>query len=181
MTLRGEIRGASLLQSLLVLMLLALTLGWGLPQLRRGVMAQRTAAAARALEASLQLARTEALLHAPESQVSVVPRAGTSNWAEGWSVIAHPADGDPTQGVAPRGLLLEVVELWPGVSAGQTGRAGGITFHGAGQAITDGRQAVAQRTIWFEAPGVDRHCLILNTRGRVRTARVAPQATCHEG
>ena len=163
----------------MVVLILALTLTWGLPSLQRHVAAQRVAAAARAFSASLQLARTEARVRAPAQQVSVIMAQPEQSWAGGWSVQALALG--PHAGPAPlRAELLEHVSAWPGIHASQTGRQPVLTFHGLQRGITDAGRALAPRSVWFDAPGTDRYCLVLNAVGRVRTARVSPEGACHD-
>lgn len=89
---------------------------------------------------------------------------------------------DPHPGLASRRAeLIENVSAWPGVHAAQTGRQSSLTYHGIQRGMTDAGRALAPRSVWFEAPGTDRYCLVLNGVGRVRTARVASGVDCHAG
>ncbi len=104
-------RGATLVESLVGLALVAVCLTLALPASRQALQRHRVRAATQALRDALQLARMHALHGAGAAWVCPGRQAcaAGARWEQGWVVLAEDA-----RGAAGRRLLL-VQGAWPGL------------------------------------------------------------------
>ncbi|MDW8479917.1 MAG: GspH/FimT family protein [Xanthomonadales bacterium] len=112
-----RIPGFTLVELLIVLLVLAVLVTVGVPNLRQLIQNNRATVQANELLTALQLARMEALKR--KRPVSVCPsRNGSScgtDWAEGWIVAVD--NGAPGSGSVAVG---EVLRVWQGLGHGST-------------------------------------------------------------
>ena len=145
----------------------------------------RLAAAVSSMQASLNLARSEAVKRGSDARVTIAANSTAGVWINGWTVFADRT-ADANGGVAPSADVaggagvtrLEVVAPPSGpVSVGQTG-INYFTYNGQGRMIDAAGGGVVNRSIWFFDGSSEKYCLVINNTGRVRSARVAGNVAC---
>jgi type IV fimbrial biogenesis protein FimT len=179
---RGAAPGFTLIETLVVVAIVAILGALALPSFKQLLQSNRVAAASSAMQVSLNLARSEAVKRGSDARVTVAANTAAGVWSNGWTVFLDKT-GNANSGIAPVSdsattTRLEVIAAPAAtVSYSQTGTLNYFTYNGQGRLITN-TGAVANRSFWFFEADSDKYCLIINTTGRVRTDRVASAANC---
>ena len=112
--------GVTLIEIMVVMAIMGILLGIALPALRDMINTEKVRSATNDLYVSLMFARSEAMKR--NANVVVAPvTAGTSSWAEGWTVAPASTPGTPSR----------VQDAIPAVSI--TATAASITYRGSGR------------------------------------------------
>lgn len=177
--------GFTLIELMVVVVIVAILAALAAPSFADMLRRNRLSAAVSALQVSLSLARSEAVKRGADARVTVAANTVAGVWVNGWTVFVD-GTGTANAGVAPTAdttgvtgvTRVEVVSAPSGpISTGQTGTLNYFTYNGVGRLITT-TGASANRSFWFFDDTSERHCLVLNVSGRVRTTRVASGASC---
>lgn len=155
-------RGFTLLELMIVITVLALVLGIGVPAYRDLVLNNRQAAAVNELVTALQLARSEAITRnvAAPAVVSVCASSNgtgcTGNWSDGWIVFRDsngPAAVDVDEVLrvaqAPAGLAISTPGFATPVNYRRDGRVLGV----ADFVFCDDRGATKARVVQLTISG----------------------------
>lgn len=177
--------GFTLIEVMVVVSIVAILAALAAPSFVEMLRRNRLSAAVSALQVSLSLARSEAVKRGADARVTVAANTAAGVWTNGWTVFVD-GTGTANAGVGPAAdttgitgvTRVEVVAAPSGpISAGQTGTLNYFTYNGVGRLITT-TGASANRSFWFFDADSEKHCLVLNVSGRVRTTRVASGASC---
>lgn len=183
-------RGFTLIEVMVVVAIIAILASMALPSMIEILRNNRLQSAHSSLQASLNLARSEAVKRGTDARVTVAAGTAAGAWTNGWTVFV---DGTTTANaaVAPTAdsatvQRLEVVAPLPSTSISYSqSDAGGsqlnyFTFNGQGRMVTVSNTP-ANRTFWFFDSTSKRYCIIISTTGRVRTDVVASSGSCSTG
>ena len=181
--------GFSLIELMVVVAIVAILASIAGPAFQEMLQKNRLTAASSALQASLNLARSEAIKRGPDAKVTLAANTTAGSWSNGWTVFVDKTN-DANGGIGltaaddggVKGTRVEVVAaLSAPISFGQT--AGGwnyFSYNGLGRPITsaNGSNGPGNRTVWFYDSTSEKYCLIINAGGRVRKVRVAGALDC---
>lgn len=177
-------KGFSLLEVLTVIAIIAILAVIATPSYTEMLRRNRLAAAASAMQVSLNLARSEAVKRGGDARVTVAARGTAGSWANGWTVFVDrttDANGEvaPADDSSAAMTRLEVTDAPAGpVSAAQNGALNSFTYNGLGRLIDVSGAGVTNRSFWFFDGASEKYCLIVNNTGRVRADRAASVANC---
>jgi type IV fimbrial biogenesis protein FimT len=178
--------GFTVIELMIVMAIIGVLAAIAVPSFRSMMESNRVSSAASALQVSLSMARSEAVRRGSDARVYVYANSSAGAWAGGWTVFwakttpsgAAVAPTADTVGTLER---VEVVAPFVDVTAGATSTLPSIPdyflFNGEGR-LVDTSGAPAHRTVWFEAGGSQRHCVVMSISGRSRVTVVAAGATC---
>lgn len=140
-------RGFTLIELLMVMVVLGIMMGIGIPSFKNFIANQRVRSASYELSTSLLFARSEAIKR--NASVTVTPASGT-DWTAGWNV-------------AVGGATLQNQASLASVTVTQTPAAAGITFQGTG------RPTATAKTYWLigtsTGASVTARCVALDAAG----------------
>ncbi|MBB5883138.1 prepilin-type N-terminal cleavage/methylation domain-containing protein [Xanthomonas sp. LMG 8992] len=171
----AAVKGYTLLEAMIVMVVICLVAGIGLPAFRELLANQRLTAATHQLSAHLALARSSAI--SSGVPVSACPSNGDgscrsdSDWSQGWLVFRDPErQGQPT---APDSILSE----------GSVPGAGSLILrsnHGRPSIrfLPDGRSAGSNLTVNICERGRLRAAVVVNNTGRIRTRKATEPMSC---
>ncbi len=91
---RRNQRGFTLIELMIVVLILSILLGVGIPSFREAFATQRVKTAAKTLFSAIKQARSEAIRLNGICEVYLVPNAAT-NWADGLQILAVTTGGNP--------------------------------------------------------------------------------------
>ncbi|OOG36933.1 hypothetical protein B0B52_19125 [Polaromonas sp. A23] len=177
--------GFTMVELMVVIAIVGVLVALAAPSFTELMRRNRLSAAASALQVSLSLARSEAVKRGSDARVTVAANTTAGAWTNGWTVFVD-ATGTANNGIAPTAdttgatavTRVEIVAAPTGpISAGQTGTLNYFTYNGVGRLITT-TGASANRSFWFFDDTSEKYCLVLSVTGRVRTTRVASNASC---
>lgn len=149
------------------------------PQFTTMLRNNRASAASSALQVSMNLARSEAIKRGADARVTIAAKDTAGQFQNGWTVFVDKT-GNGSNGVAPLAdsptvTRLEVVAApSSGLTFDKSASANYITYNGQGRTQTPNVGA----TYSFLQATSEKHCLIVNSSGRVRAARVANAVVC---
>ena len=180
--------GFTLIEVMVVVAIAAILGSLAIPSMIEILRNNRLQSAQSALQASLNLARSEAIKRGTDSKVTVAAGTVAGGWVNGWTVFVD-ATTTANGAVAPTAdsasvQRLEVVAPLPSatISYSQSDAGGSqlnyFTFNGQGRMVTVSNTP-ANRTFWFFDSSSKRYCLIISTTGRVRTDVVASATSCN--
>lgn len=168
-------KGYTLLEAMIVMAVICLLAGIGLPALRELLANQRLTAATHQLSAHFALARSSAISFGVP--VSACPSNGEggcrsdSDWSHGWLVFRDPErQGQP---IAPDSILSEGSAPGAGelVLRSNQGRPS-VRF------LPDGRSAGSNLTVNICERGRLRAAVVVNNTGRIRTRKATEPMPC---
>lgn len=179
---RAAFAGFTLIELMVVMAVLAVLAVMVVPSFRSMILSNRVAGAASALQVSLSLARSEAVRRGADARVTVAANLASGQWANGWTVFLDKTS-NANGAIAPTAdsadvTRIEVVSNLDDVSFDQSGSLQYFTYNGLGRMVDTTGAVVASRAFWFFSGESDRYCLIVNTTGRVRMAKVKSNETC---
>lgn len=175
-------QGFTLIETMVVVAIVAILAALAAPSFQDLLRGNRLSAASSAMQVSLSLARSEAVKRGTDARVTVAANGTAGRWDNGWTVFVDRttnANGAiaPTTDSANVTRLEVVAQPSLPISYSQTGTLTYFTYNGQGRLITS-TGAVANRSFWFYDSTSDKYCLIINTTGRVRAARVTASTAC---
>lgn len=153
MTLTRATRGFTLPELLIVVTILVVMLGAGLPSFTDFVRTQRVKTASFDLFSTLIQARNEAVTR--NTDVTVAPVGGA--WANGWTVSYTDADGN----------VVPVRTHDPVAGVGIDASLANLVYRGSGRLTPSATPATFELTTAGEAPAV--RCINVDASGRPRT------------
>ncbi|AJC45110.1 GspH/FimT family pseudopilin [Xanthomonas sacchari] len=171
----AAIKGYTLLEVTIVMVVICLLAGIGLPSLREWLANHRLTVATHQLSTHFALARSSAI--SAGIPVSACPSDGNgrcrgdSDWSHGWLVFRDPErQGQPT---APDSILGE----------GRAPGAGNLVLrssHGRPtiRFLPDGRSAGSNLTVSICERGRLRAAVVVNNTGRIRTQKATAALPC---
>lgn len=179
-------RGFTIIETLVVVAIIAILAALAAPSFQGMLENNRAQAAASALQASLNLARSEAVRRGSNASVTVAANGTAGQWENGWTVFLDKT-GNANSGVglaADSGgsVRLEVVPALAAATT-QSGKTGGtgvddyFLYNGNGRLATFAG-ASANRTFWFFDGSSNKYCLVISLTGRVRAQTVPSAGTC---
>jgi type IV fimbrial biogenesis protein FimT len=173
---RGAVRarpaqhGVTLLETMIVLALVAVLLALGVPAFREFVSRSRLDSAAQDLMTSLQYARSEAMRRGGQVTLRLDGTEGSKDWGSGWTMfVDSDRDGvlDVNEEVLRRGMALTAPLTLIGSSAFATviafDRDGRLTSGGGHIVLCDGG-------VLTEGNRSSSRAVLVNGAGRVRMA-----------
>lgn len=153
-------RGFTLIELLMVMVVLGIMMGIGIPSFKNFIANQRVRSASYELSTSLLFARSEAIKR--NASVTVTPASGT-DWTAGWNV-------------AVGGATLQNQASLTSVTVTQTPAAAGITFQGTG------RPTATAKTYWLigtsTGASVTARCVALDAAGVPSAFSSSTGTTC---
>lgn len=181
-------KGFSLIEMMVVIALLGIFVGIGIPSFTGMVNNNRSVALANELMVSLNSARAEAVKRG--KKVSVCPStdgsscAGATAWATGWIVFVDTAASDLTASpvvgtVLSRKTGIPVGAEFAGISSTDAAVAGGMTFvrfTGLGTAPlvpSNSTSASGFKVKFNGCTGNNAHAVKLSRSGRISTSRLS--------
>ncbi len=179
---RAAFAGFTLVELMVVMAVLAALAAMVAPSFRAIILSNRVAGAASAMQVSLSLARSEAVRRGADARVTVAANLASGQWANGWTVFLDKTS-NANGAIAPTAdsadvTRIEVVSNLDDVSFDQSGSLQYFSYNGLGRMVDATGAVVASRAFWFFSGESDRYCLIVNTTGRVRMAKVKSNETC---
>lgn len=174
--------GFTLIEAMVVVAIVAIIGAIAAPSFRDLLRNNRLSAASSTLQVSLSLARSEAAKRGSDSRVTVAANGTAGQWDNGWTVFVDKTT-NANNGLAPTtdGSTVTRLEIVAApslpISFSQTSSLNYFTYNGQGRLITS-TGAIANRSFWFYDSTSDKYCLIVNSTGRVRAARVTATTAC---
>jgi type IV fimbrial biogenesis protein FimT len=175
--------GFTLIELMVVVAIVAVLASLAAPSFVELSRNNRLAAAASALQVSLNVARSEAVKQGFNSKVTVAANGTAGMWRNGWTVFvdntsnANSAVAPVTDGASA--TRVEVVNsISDSVNTGKSGSLDYFTYNGQGRLIDVSGGGVVNRSFWFLEGPSQKYCLVINNTGRVRMTRVGAAATC---
>ncbi|MDQ2069376.1 GspH/FimT family protein [Natronospira bacteriovora] len=162
-----RVRGMTLLELLIVLVIAGLLLGLGLPSLDRTIQEARMTAATNRLVSSLHFARDASIrLGVPVTLCPTIDglscERNTQAWSEGWLIYRHQHGGSGNRLRDPDQILRVIPGSAPGLQANRQA----FTLRTDGRRSTNGTLLMCRRG----ETTADR-AVIINVMGRVRSTR----------
>ena len=171
----GPASGFSLVESMIVVAILAILAGLALPSLQALVLRQRIATTGYTLATELSLARNTAVVR--RSPVTLCPSLGngqclgTSDWSHGWLIYRDP--NRSTQPTSPDDILRETRQpLHASMQAHSTAGRVRIRYQ------PDGRSGDSNVTLRICSGGMLHGEVVVNNAGRPRNRRLPGTAPC---
>jgi type IV fimbrial biogenesis protein FimT len=176
--------GFTLIELLVVIAIAAVLAALAAPSFTDLMRKNRLSSASSALQASLNLARSEAIKRGFDARVTVAANGTAGAWRNGWTVFEDKTSNAnaavaPTVDDATRTRLEVVAAPAAPVNTYQTFTSlNYFTYNGQGRIIDVTGAGVANRSFWFYDEDSQRYCLVINNSGRVRIARVGSGTAC---
>jgi len=157
--------GISLVESLLVMGLLALLLGMGVPGLSQLLAAQRLRVCVDSFLAAVNFTRAEAIRRG--ARVDLIPLDGR-DWSTGWMVFVD--DNGNLQAETNEEILLQHAQTDAKVQihSGFSGAAQYLSYNANGRSRTHASSQQVRAGHWQFSAGQQRRKLIINFLGRPR-------------
>lgn len=158
----GDPRGFTLVELLTVLAIATVVLGLAIPNMRGLLQSQQVSAAANDLLASINLARSEAIMRG--RRVDLVPFDGR-DWSSGWIVFIDE-DGDLEPDEDER-IIFSQERVAAGVSIGSN-MPPYLSYHGSGRTRTHSNANALLYGTFTLSAGAQRREIRVNMLGRAR-------------
>lgn len=152
-------KGFTLIELLIVVAIISMTMGIGLPSFQSIIASSRLTSATNAMVSALQMARMEAI----KQHKSVVVRKTNGDWKNGWFVFVDVNDNN-TQNVATEPTLAIFDSVSPTITI-QSNYTNYISYTENGRANTGGHFTFCS--------GTDYRSVIIAATGRIRTVTIA--------
>lgn len=170
--------GFTLLELMVVVAIVAVLAGIGLPSVRSLLLNQRLAAAAQAFNAALSLARTEAIQRSQSVRVTAL---ADRDWSRGWTVVTGVSG---SMGPDAPATLRRFEGLPDGVRVDASlgdGFAQGVRYDSNGFSRRATNAAFAAGCLTLKADTGRRASILVSASGRARVCNPDQQGDCGTG
>jgi type IV fimbrial biogenesis protein FimT len=183
LTATAALRGFTLIELMVVVAIVAILAGLAAPSFVELSRNNKLAAAASALQVSLNVARSEAIKQGFNSRVTVAANGTAGTWTNGWTVfVDKTSDANAAKAPTSDGSSATRVEVVGAtsnsISTGQSGSLNYFSYNGQGRLIDVSGGGVVNRSFWFFEGTSQKYCLVVNNTGRVRMSRVNSADDC---
>ncbi len=151
-------KGFTLIELLIVVAIISMTMGIGLPSFQSIIASTRLTSAANSMVSALQSARFEAI----KQHNVVIVRRTNSDWQNGWFLFVD-LSGNTTQEVATEPTLTTFDSISSTITIKST-YTNYVSYDGSGRANTGGHFTFCS--------GTDYRSVIIAATGRIRTTTI---------
>ena len=163
-------RGFSLIELLVVMAILAILLGVGIPNMQQYIVSTRLSSASNEFFTALNVARSEAVRRGTQVTLITSGAANSRDWTTGWTMFVD-ADRDGALGASEEVIRSSAGVIAPMTIYGSTNFGTSVSFDSTGRLTSGGGTFVICYGTQLVADGIARsRALILNSAGRARVA-----------
>ncbi|CAL62504.1 putative Tfp pilus assembly protein FimT [Herminiimonas arsenicoxydans] len=164
-----------MVEAMVILLIVGILLGLGIPGFRTMTQNQRLTTAANALLMSVHLARSEAIHRG--RRVDLVPAGDGTKWSKGWVIFIDEDNDqrpDPNETVIySHGALNEDVRITPSFTDSKVQY---IAYNGSGRTRTNANSQTSQAGNWLLESGSQSRKVVINFLGRARVCNPQKEA-----
>lgn len=167
--------GFSIVEAMVILLIVGILLGVGIPSFHAMLQNQRLTTAANALLMAVHLTRSEAIHRG--RRVDLVPVGDGSKWSKGWVIFIDDNNDqrlDPNETIIySHDALHEDIRITPSFTDSKVQY---IAYTGSGRTRTNANSQTSQAGNWLLESGSQSRKVVINFLGRARVCNPQKEA-----